>query len=174
MMLTQTVIEKIYFVCRQYFGNNEKAEDIAHDTFVGILRWPPSENLEAVDMSYLKKIVLRYAGQQDGRNTKHHNHANSLTNDPEGNFDIMTTETPLTRVLNLVIASAIRDALNTLPETMRNRVIDRYWNDVMPRGHRGTSVTVWKGGVLIRKYLEKRKLDFWESFDIMTIRYLEE
>lgn len=173
-MLSKEVIDKIYFVCRQYFGDNEKAEDIAHDTFVGILRWPPSENLETVAMSFLKTLVFRYARQQDGRNTKHLNHVKSLTNDPDGNFDIMTTETPLTRLLNLLIVSAIQDALKTLPETMRNRVIDRYWNDVLPNGHRGTSVTVWQGGVLIRKYLERRKLDFWESFDTMTIRYVEE
>lgn len=171
-MFSSDVIDKIYFVCRQYFGDNERAEDIAHDTFVGILRWPPKENLDEVDMSFLKKLVFRYAGQQDGRNTLHLNRSKNEINDPEGNFDVVSTNTPEVMLYLKQLHHFLYAAMKALPPKMHEGLLNLYWKEV--KLNRSQQVMVWDARNKIAESFRKKRLDLYEICDTFTIRHLEE
>lgn len=152
-MLTKEVIEKIYFLCKQKFGDSPLAEDIAHDTMVGLLTWPSKENLSKVSLSFLRKIVYRYAMKQNGYNLKDHNHTNLVYTD---DYESVTTTNPENQLIEKEAISVFIDALNTLPKKMLASVETLYYYE--RKLTRSMEVMVCDARKRLKKYIQKREV----------------
>lgn len=116
-------------------------EDVAHNAFLSILRWPVAEGLDLNRMSLLKKIVIGAARQR----------RKPIIYIADDNYRQITEETPETVLSSVEDLNKIWQEIENLPIVQARAVFNRYYIGL--KQTRPQQVAAWKARATLKKRL---------------------